>query len=58
MLSDLPKPNCLLDLGHRDGALRELDEVALLLPREMADHPRDRIDRLKASCSLVRRDRS
>jgi hypothetical protein len=44
----------LLDLRDDHLALRELDEVALLLPREVADHPRDRIDRREATCRLLR----
>src|SRR5262249_39153468 len=42
----------LLDLRHGDLVLGELDEVPLLLPREMGDHPRDRIDRLEPSLRL------
>src|SRR5205823_2943488 len=38
----------LLDLGDDDRALRALQPVELLLPREVTDHPRDRIDRREA----------
>src|SRR5262249_57255354 len=38
----------LLDLGDFGRALRALDPVELLLPGDVANHPRDRIDRLEA----------
>src|SRR5215510_10403313 len=45
----------LLDLGDFGCALRALDPVELLLPGEVPDHPRDRIDRCEAPCRLVGR---
>ena len=45
----------LLHLGNGHRVLREFDEVTLLLPREMGDHPRDRVDRPEAPrCVLGR----
>src|SRR5918996_5823749 len=38
----------LLALGHDDRALRSLEPVGLLLPCQVPDHPRDRIDRAEA----------
>ena len=35
----------LLHLAHQDRALRPIEPLELLLPREVADHPSDRIDR-------------
>src|SRR5438876_10038339 len=37
----------LLHLGHHGLTLGALEPVELLLPCEVADHPRDRIDRAK-----------
>src|SRR5437773_3688119 len=38
----------LFHLGYGHHPLRAVEPVELLLPREVADHPRDRIDRAEA----------
>src|SRR5262249_12050725 len=47
----------LLDLHYRDRALGALDPVELLLPGEVADHPRDRVYGLEGPRGLLGRHR-
>src|SRR5205809_741478 len=46
----------LLHLAHHRRPLRPLEPVELLLPCQVADHPRDRIDRAEAPRRLFGRD--